>query len=268
MPFCTTCGANVDGAFCAKCGTPVGIAQSAPPPRPVPPPVGMTPPPPIAAGPRRGMHPLLLVAIIFCGLIFVCILGLVGFGVFAARAFRNNPGAVIAKIVTAANPNVDVVSTDNAAGTITIRDRRNGKESTITFDQARNGGRLSITANGDDGGHATVQFGGGQKLDIPAWVPRYPGAVENGTFSAKGEDRNGGGEGGNFTFTTSDSARKVLDFYKDQASGLSLKINLDSESNSGGTLIAADEDKKRSLTVVVGGSSASTTVNVTYGSKE
>lgn len=266
MPFCTTCGANVDGAFCARCGTPVGATPAAPPP--VQPGSAMTPPPLPGPVPRRGMHPLLLAAIIIFGLIFVCILGFVGFGIYAARAFRNNPGAVIAKIITAANPNVEVVSTDNAAGTITIRDRRNGKESTITFEQARNGGHFSITANGDDGGHATVQFGGGQKLDIPAWVPRYPGAAENGTFSAQGSSRDGSGEGGSFNFTTPDSARKVLDYYETQAQGAGLKINLNSATGSGGTLVAADEGRKRSLTVVVGGGASLTTVNVTYASKE
>lgn len=32
MPFCTNCGASVDGRFCAQCGTPVG--GGAPPPDP------------------------------------------------------------------------------------------------------------------------------------------------------------------------------------------------------------------------------------------
>ena len=116
--------------------------------------------------------------------------------------------------------------------------------------------------------HASVQFGGGQKLDVPAWVPRYPGAVENGTLSAQGSDRNGSGEGGSFNFTTSDSAQKVLDYYEADASRARLKINLNGRTASGGTIIAADEDKKRSLTVVVSGGPSSTTVNVTYASKE
>ncbi|MCU1232734.1 MAG: hypothetical protein JWP63_701 [Candidatus Solibacter sp.] len=30
MPFCASCGAQVEGSFCAKCGTRVGAAASAP----------------------------------------------------------------------------------------------------------------------------------------------------------------------------------------------------------------------------------------------
>jgi uncharacterized membrane protein len=64
MPFCATCGAQVEGRFCAKCGSPVATAApgpgaSAPPPPPgqgYAPPSGYTPPPgtmgpPAAAAP-------------------------------------------------------------------------------------------------------------------------------------------------------------------------------------------------------------------------
>jgi uncharacterized membrane protein len=68
MPFCATCGAQVEGRFCAKCGSPVATAAqgaAAPPPPPgagapgYPPPSGyaqqpygqpgMMAPPPVAA---------------------------------------------------------------------------------------------------------------------------------------------------------------------------------------------------------------------------
>lgn len=275
MAFCTTCGANVNGAFCPQCGTPVSVAQAPPPvptyvpppqgyaPQPMQPGIGMVPPPPVG-GPRR-MSPVVLVLLILFGFFFVCILGLVGFGFFAARAIRNNPGAVIAKIITATNPNVEVVNTDNGAGTLTIRDRRTGKESTITFDQARNG-HFSITANDDRGGSGSVQFGGDAK-DLPSWVPKYPGAVNTGLFSAKGTDNNGKGEGGSFTFTTSDSPRKVLDFYREKAGELGLKVNLNTDTGSGGMIVAAEEDEKRSLMATANTSGGSTTVSITYGEK-
>jgi hypothetical protein len=274
MAFCTTCGANVNGAFCPQCGTPVSVAQAPPPPpnvppahayapQPVQPGIGMVPPPPVGA-PRR-MSPVVLVLLIVFGFFFLCVLGLVGFGFFAARAIRNNPGAAIAKLVTLGNPNLDVVNTDNGAGTVTIRDRRTGKESTITFDQARNG-RFSITANDDHGGNATVQFGGAAN-DLPSWVPKYPGAANTGLFSAKGTDTNGKGEGGSFTFTTSDPPQKVLDFYRDKAGELGLKVNMNSTTGSGGMIVAAEEGEKRTLMAVANASGASTNVSITYGEK-
>lgn len=80
--------------------------------------------------------------------------------------------------------------------------------------------------------------------DLPSWVPKYPGAVNTGVFSAKGTDNNGRGEGGSFTFTTSDPPRKVLDFYRDKAGELGLKVNMNTETGSGGMIVAAEEDEK------------------------
>lgn len=45
MPFCGTCGAPVEGRFCAKCGTPAPAAAPAAPPPPAPQ-QNYTPPPP------------------------------------------------------------------------------------------------------------------------------------------------------------------------------------------------------------------------------
>lgn len=58
MPFCATCGSQVEGRFCAKCGTPVaagapGPGTAAAPPPPVQP--GYAPPPPGYAPPVAAM---------------------------------------------------------------------------------------------------------------------------------------------------------------------------------------------------------------------
>ncbi len=271
MAFCTTCGANVNGAFCPQCGTPISVAQqpAAPPPpqqQPPQPPYAMqqayVPPP---AQPRK-MSPVVIVLLAIVGLIFVCFVGLIGFGFFAARAIRNNPGLLVSKILTAANPNIDVLHTDNGNGTITFRDRRTGKESTISFDQARNG-RFSISADDDHGGRATMQFGGSTS-DLPSWVPKYPGAESFGVFSAKGTDGNGAGEGGTFTFKSSDAPGKVLDFYREKAADLGLKLTMNTTTPTGGMIVAADDGEKRSLTAVANESGGSTSVSVTYGAKQ
>ncbi len=285
MAFCSTCGANVNGAFCPQCGTPVSAAQAAPPPGPPPPNVSpqsnvpppnafnpqpmqpgysMTPPP---ALPRRGMNPILLVVLIVFGIIFLGFVGLVGFGFYAAHAIAKNPGAVIAKLVTAGNPNIEVINTDNGAGTITFRDKSTGKTSTITFDQAKNG-QFSISANDDKGGAAVMKFGAGANIDLPSWVPKYPGATSTGGFSAKGTDNNGNGVGGTFSFTTSDPSQKVLDWYKDQAGALSLKVNMNTTTPTGGMIIAANEGEKQTLTVIANTEGSQTTVNVSYAEKQ
>lgn len=283
MAFCTSCGSNVNGAFCPQCGKPVGAPQAAAPPPPPPPPQGFAPqpvqpqyPPPQGFGPqpvmamppaqRRGMSPVVMVLLILVGLFLLCVVGVMGFGLWVAHTVAKNPGLAIAKLMTAANPNLQIVNTDNGAGTITVRDKDSGKVSTLTFDQARNG-RFTISANDEHGGKASMQFGGAAN-DLPAWVPKYPGAANTGLFSATGTDGNDKGAGGSFTFTTSDNYHKVLDFYKDKAAELGMKVNMNTDTAVGGMIVAAEEADKRSLMVTANGDGGKTEASVTYGAKQ
>ncbi len=52
MPFCASCGSQVEGRFCAKCGASVGAGPAAPPP---PPPMGGSYPPPMQPVGAAGM---------------------------------------------------------------------------------------------------------------------------------------------------------------------------------------------------------------------
>ncbi len=280
MAFCTVCGAQVTGAFCNQCGTPASGAaagQAAPPPvRPQPAMQPMTPPAsgpvPVQAGPRK-TSPLVWVLVIVLGLFVLGGIAVAGFTFFVVHKvrqagldpdlIRRNPGLAVGKLITSVNPDVDVINTDENAGTITIRDRKTNKVVTLTFDQVKNG-QFKMSAT-DENGKATMEIGGDAKL--PSWVPNYPGSEAKGTFAVKGDAGDGSGEGGNFTFTTRDSASKVLEFYQDKAKELGMKVNVTSTTDQGGMIIASDEDSKRSLTIVVGGSSGDTTVNLTYGLK-
>jgi hypothetical protein len=282
MAFCTTCGANVNGAFCTQCGTPVSAAGSPPPaPQPAmpPPPYAAQPqymaPPPAPVPGRRKTSPLVWVLIIIFGFLFLAFAGVVGFGLFVAHKvkeagidpdlWRRNPGLAVGKILAATNPNVEVVRSDERAGTVTIRDKRTGKETTMTFDQARNG-KFSITADDDHGGTASMQFGGAANTtDLPSWVPKYPGSEGTSTFAVKGSTADG--SDGSFTFTTPDSGDKVLNFYRDKAQALGLKVNMNATTADTGMVVASEEGDKRSLTVIVSRNSSETSASVTYGSK-
>src|SRR5262249_49559896 len=128
MAFCTSCGAQVKGAFCEQCGAPAsaaaGGAGAAPQqpqmsPTPMTPPqmspAGMQPVPPMAT---KKSNPLVWILLIIVGLIAVGFVGCV----VAVGWFARNPGVALAKIITASNPNAEVVSTDSNAKTVTIRD--------------------------------------------------------------------------------------------------------------------------------------------------
>ena len=277
MAFCTICGAAVNGAFCTTCGTPANrpAANQAVPAQPPMPQaaVGAVPGPPV---PRK-TSPLVWVLVIIVGLFVLGFIGVVGTGLFIVHKarqagldpelMRRNPGMAVGKLLAAANPDAEVVSTDDNAGTITMRDKKTGKVVTMTFDQAKSGG-LKFTAEGEKGETATMEFGGSAANKLPSWVPKYPGATEQGTFSVRGSSNDGSGEGGNFTYTTRDPAAKVMEFYQDKAKDLGMKVDLTSHADQGGMMIVTDQDNKRSLTVVVGESAGQTTVNVTYGQKK
>jgi hypothetical protein len=265
MAFCTSCGAQVNGAFCTQCGTRLNTAAGAAAPGPAAQPM---PAPPA----RTGTSPVVWIIAILGGLFLLGAIGVIGMGFFVARKakeFASNPGYATAKLMMAANPNFSEVSHDDGAGTITIRDSKTGKVMTWNFDDIKNG-KFRISAQDENGQTATVEFGGGSGK-LPAWVPEYPGTDSKATFSvsAHGTDTSGGsGAGGNFSFTTADAVSKVMDFYRDKAKALGMDTKVAAQTMAGEMLTATDEAGKRTLTVVAANSDGKTTVNVTFGGKD
>jgi hypothetical protein len=248
----------------------------APPPMSPPPAYAQQPMAPLPVAPRKGTSPIVWVLVIVLGLFVLGGVAIIGTGFFvyhkAKQAgldpdlMRRNPGLAVGKIIAAANPDAEVMSTDDNAGTITIRDRKTGKVVTMTFDQARNG-QFKFSAKDEDGKTASMEFGAAATNKLPSWVPNYPGSTAQGTFAVRGDSNDGSGEGGNFTFTTRDGGSKVMSFYTDKAKEMGMKVNLTTTTDQGGMIVATDEDAKKSLTVIVGSSGSETTVNVTYGVK-
>ena len=258
MAFCTSCGATVQGAFCPQCGTAVSSPSSQTPP---PQPAYAQAAAPAAVPGKRRTSPWVWILVGVLGLFLLCVVGLIGFGIFVAR----NPGMVMGKLITAANPNAEVVSTDMGSKTMRIRDKRTGQEVTVSFDDVKNG-RIRFSATGDDGQEATVEIGGGAG-QMPKWVPAYPGAKAQGNMTAKGEGAEGMGEGGMVSFTTTDPASKVIDFYSTKCKELGMNVDMSAVTNDGGTLVATDESGDRAIHVMVGGSRDNTTIALTFGRK-
>ncbi len=146
---------------------------------------------------------------------------------FAAEA-EKNPQRTAAKLMIRMNPDLDLVSTDDDAKTITFRNKKNGEETTLSFDEAANGTKFHISgksngqkfdlSTGEDGesksltiktDKGVMKFGAGG--EAPDWIPPYPGAEGvKSHFSTKGSE----GEVGGFGFKTSDDPAAVVAFYK------------------------------------------------------
>jgi hypothetical protein len=261
MAFCTSCGATVQGAFCQQCGTPssAAAAQSAAPqaapafaPAPVPPAKGK-------------VSPIVWIILVVVGLFVLGIIGLVGAGLFVAHTVVSNPGLVMAKIITAANPDAEVLGTDAGSQTVRIRDRKTGEEVTLSFDDIKKG-KLKFSARGKDGEMANMEIGGGEGK-MPSWVPVYPGAKAQGNMTANGESGDGAGEGGIVTFTTSDPPSTVRAFYEAKIKAMGMNFNSSLVAGSGAMIMGEDEGGKRTLHVMVAEGSGETTFTVTYGRK-
>ena len=257
MAFCTTCGATVQGAFCQQCGTPLSAAAA----QPVTPQAALAAQAPV----KSGLSPIVWVLLIVGGIIVLGIVGFVGTVMYVAHSVAKNPGLFMAKIITAANPDAEVLGTDVGTQTVRIRDRKTGEEVTLSFDDIKKG-KLKFSARDKNGEMANMEIGGGEGK-LPSWVPVYPGAKAQGNMTAKGASGDETGEGGIVTFSTPDSASKVTAFYQAKIQEMGMKIDLTQLSGSSGMVMGEDEAGKRTLHVMVGEGSGETTFTVTYGRK-
>jgi hypothetical protein len=210
-----------------------------------------------------------LIGVGVCFMLFV--VAIVGLGLFVAHKakqagldpdlIKRSPALAAAKLMVAANPDVEMVSADEGKQVMTIREKKTGKVFTMSFEDAKNG-KFTMTENGK----ATLTVGG--KAKAPAWVPDYPGSDPQGAFSAQGED----GAGGTFTFKTQDSSDKVVKYYQDQfkASGLTVTSNITNQNGQsmGGMLGAQDETRKHTVTIILGVEGGETNVAVTYATNK
>jgi len=147
---------------------------------------------------RRKTSPIVWILAAIGGVILLGILCLFAVGFYIAR----NPDAVWAKLITLANPDAEVLNVNNASKQITIRDKRNGKEVTVSFDDIKNG-RFRLTATDGNGNVGRVEMGAGSGK-LPVWLPTYPGTKIESHVSRMDDNGNERAEDGVYSFTTGD----------------------------------------------------------------
>jgi hypothetical protein len=241
----------------------------------------MTPPPmsapPMAPQPvARKTSPLVWILVAIFGFFALCGIAVVGLGFFVAHKakqagfdaelMQRNPGLAVSKMIAATNPDIDVLHVNDRDGTITLRNRKDGKVLTLSFDDVKSG-KFRMSATDETGKTATFEAGDGAGK-LPSWVPAYPGAKSQGNFTATGDDGSGRGAGGMVSLVSSDSPSQVLDFYKQKVEGAGLKVINVTSSDDGGMIVANDDDSKRSVQVLVGKNSSGTTIAITFGEKK
>jgi len=237
--------------------------------------------------PKKGMGPLGWIAI-GCGVILVlCVIVFGVLGYFAKRGFdkfSKNPAKMTAEMIVRANPDLELVSTDDKAGTMTVHNKKTNETVTMNFQDIKDGKFKVTTDKGTttfDGSGATsggtvkvtdekgqtATFGGGTPQNLPSWLPTYPGATAQGMMATT----NAEGRAGGFSVTTKDSIDKVASFYETQlkAAGLKVEKNMLSSNDkvSGGTISGTSDDKKRTAGIFLSTTDSGTQAAVTYEEK-
>ena len=248
-----------------------------------------TPPPPPTgpAAPKKGLSPLAWVGI-GCGAIVV--IGLIVAAVFffwvgsKVKEAADNPAMAAAKLMVAANPEVELVEADDDAGTITVRNKETGEVVTVSLDEIEEG-RITFESEGetvtmgmeegeegegaftvrDAEGNTSLRIGAGGEEDIPSWVPRYEDVEVQGTFQSQSE----GEVTGSFSFETTDSVEEVMDHYAEAFADEDLSESGRNTYQAGGTRggTLTGEGDGRTVSLMLSSEGGKTTVVVTYNEK-
>ena len=247
------------------------------------------PQPPVPTAPqapaqKKKVSPFVWILAGCGGIMIAALLALLAGGVFVAHKVKQageHPEMAVAKIIAAANPDVEVVSSDESKGTITLRNKKTGEEITMNLADIKKGKidftnekgeSVSVSAQGKGGSgsfevhskEGSMTVGAGAGKDIPGWVPLYGGEKPQGSWST----RKGDEVSGTFSLSTTDDAAKVLDFYAAalERDGFTVKRNTMSSDGavSGGILTGDADGGARSVSVTVSSDDGTTSVMVSY----
>jgi hypothetical protein len=221
------------------------------------------PPPQPPAAPAKKSSPWKWILIGCAGVVVLgCILA-AACGLFVFNRAKNfveeasaNPAKAAAEMAVRLNPDLELVSTDDAAETITIRDKKTGKTSTVDW-SAIEDGKLTFESDGEtytldgsdaaegriavqnESGEETMSFGAGAG-DVPDWFPAYHNAQATNVLVNANQN---GQQSTIWTFTTTDAVADVLSFYETQLEGSGWEVTT-SASDAGGTSNGSLEGKR------------------------
>jgi hypothetical protein len=266
--------------------------------------------PPAAPAKSGAVKIILWIVGIFASLVVLCIVGVVVISaIFFHKAkqagldsdlMKKNPALAIAKMAVTANADTELVSSDDNAGTIVVRDKKtgkivtmkfdpekksmvvideNGKTATVQVDSSKNSlvvtdaqGKTATITGDAQGGNVEVKgpdgtFKAGANADkAPSWVPVYPGATPQSNFSASSN----GEQTGSYSFTTKDGVDKILAYYDSALKSSGFKTSNTTNNTNGkitGMVSGTADNDKRTVLVIAGSDDNGIKVAVTFNSK-
>lgn len=185
------------------------------------------------------------------------------------RSFVAHPEETIAKMVTSANPDTEVVEIDKKKKKITLRNKKTGETVTVDFSDIQQG---KIQWKGEGGKSGTLRFGDQGKVrmrndkdqNIPPWVPIYPKAKLKGTIinTSQGENQ------GALTYISFDNPKTIIAFMEKKLKDLGFETDTQTYTQNdqvmGGVITGTAPDKERKVNIVISHEGDQSTIVVTY----
>jgi len=220
------------------------------------------PPLPGSAPQKKGLPALAWVGIGCGGILVVALIVMMTAFAFLgrkvadyAREAEKNPAKAAAELFVKVNPDVELVSANDRAGTMTIRIKATGKEVTVTYADIAQGkfsvtgedGEFRVEADPTGGGSAKVTMkrsdgsvsyvsGAEAASKVPEWVSAaaYPGAPgPQATFVAEAP----GARSGSLGTISTDDLRRVAHYYREFLKRENYEVTENSTSAEGGKMI-------------------------------
>lgn len=261
------------------------MSEPTPPP---PPPTGQpsyAPPP----AKKKGLPPLAWVGI-GCGALILIGVIAVGVGMWwvgnKAKDFavelEANPAYAAAKMAIQVNPELELLESDDEAGTLTVRNKSTGEVVTFDLEEIQQGkleifteggeetsvtfsaGEGGLEVQSEEGGKSSRLRIGGAAAEIPSWVPVYPDTEPSSPFISESAE----GTQGAFTLTTGDSPDEVISWYTDEIGALGMEPQSSTFSTAGsrGGMVAGTAGGRR-LDATVASQGDDTLVTVTFSER-
>ena len=217
---------------------------------------------------RKGTNPLVWVAVGCASVLLLGSIVLFMGWLFVANKVKDvaeemgdNPVETTARLIAAANPEIELVDADEDDRVVVFRNKSTGEEFTFDFEDIEEG-RISFTSDdesvsvelegeGDEGSlkittdDGTTSFGAGVDVERPSWLPLYPGTEPQGAYFSE----TGDGRAGAYTIKTEDSLDELIDFYVEKLEGKGFKILQKTTTTEGAFLTAQTADELLSVNI-------------------
>lgn len=253
------------------------------------PPLPPTPPPgpapqggsyaPSSPAAKKGLSPLAWVAIGCGALLLLSGVAFIVGSFWVAKKAKNfaegvadNPALATAKMIDFANPDIELVSHDDAAKTVTFRSVKDDRTFTFSWEDIEQG-RFSISDDSgqsttfgvdeetgtagmvvrDESGEVTQRVGTGGAQEPPSWLPVPDGVTQEGGWVSDTPQ----GTSGLLTYRYSGSREEILDFYRTrlEAEGFELENSSYRAGDTAGldVIVAKKDAQGRSASISLGG---------------